>query len=110
MLPSNSNRPSLAWINASGWPSVGTSRYAKILRKILLSDRRTDDPDRHPDHTSWLAGKRALSVGQRGVVIAFLRTPGIERLYSGVTKSKPCAAEISDFNRLTWTAWLASSS
>lgn len=26
MLPASSNKPSLAWINASGWPSVGTSR------------------------------------------------------------------------------------
>src|SRR5690554_3895999 len=42
--------------------------------------------------------------------MAFLSTPGMDRLYSGVTNSKPCDAEISAFKRLTLSAWLASSS
>ena len=33
MLPSASNSPSFAWIKASGWPSVGTSRYARMVRR-----------------------------------------------------------------------------
>ena len=33
--------------------------------------------------------------------MAFLSTPGIERLYSGVTKITPCAAAIAAFRRLT---------
>ena len=33
--------------------------------------------------------------------MAFLSTPGTERLYSGVTNNKPCAAAISALSRLT---------
>jgi hypothetical protein len=42
--------------------------------------------------------------------MAFFSTPGIERLYSGVTNSNPEAACSSAFSRLTGAAWLASSS
>ena len=37
MLPASSNNPSFAWMNASGWPSVGTSRYARTLRKCCCA-------------------------------------------------------------------------
>src|SRR3546814_15505453 len=42
--------------------------------------------------------------------MAFFSTPGMERLYSGVTNSRPCEAEISAFSRLTESACLSSSS
>ncbi|MCY1361597.1 hypothetical protein D9M69_482670 [compost metagenome] len=42
--------------------------------------------------------------------MAFFSTPGIERLYSGVTNSTPCAAATSLLRRFTGAAWLPSSS
>src|ERR1035437_5365427 len=36
-LPAPSNNPSFTWMNASGWPSVGTSRYARTLRKCCCA-------------------------------------------------------------------------
>ena len=42
--------------------------------------------------------------------MAFLSTPGIERLYSGVTISTPSAASISPFRRVTAAGGLGSRS
>ena len=42
--------------------------------------------------------------------MAFLSTPGIERLYSGVTKSTPSAASISRLSRVTAAGGLGSRS
>src|SRR5512139_1571096 len=37
MLPFSSNNPSFAWMNASGWASVCTSRYARTLRRCCCA-------------------------------------------------------------------------
>ena len=56
-----------------------------------------------PAHALWPYGREAWSM-------AFLSTPGTERLYSGVTNSTPSEALMAAFSRLTGSAWLASSS
>jgi hypothetical protein len=60
-------------------------------------------PAGFPANALWPYGREALSM-------AFFRTPGIERLYSGVTNRRPWDSEISRFRRRTGSAWLASSS
>ena len=56
-----------------------------------------------PAQALWPYGREAWSM-------AFFSTPGIERLYSGVTKITPCADAISFFSRFTGGAWFLSSS
>jgi hypothetical protein len=55
---------------------LGRADAAERARRVA------DDADR-------LAEERALAVGREPTSMAFFNTPGIERLYSGVTNSTP---------------------
>ena len=45
--------------------------------------------------------RRMSLAGRDSQSIAFLKTPGIELLYSGVTRSRPSAAAIASFSATT---------
>jgi hypothetical protein len=69
---------------------------------VLLADRRTDLARRGADDCT-AEGFRAnefVPQGRLAQSIAFLRAPGIDRLYSGVTKSTASTAAIASFRAL----------
>src|SRR5450830_139317 len=89
IFPDASNNPSLAWMKASGWPSVGTSRYASTLRKCCCARAVPVAPTETPNTPAGLPVQALCPYGREAWSIAFLRTPGIERLYSAVTNRRP---------------------
>ena len=81
-----------------------------MLRRCCWATAVPIAPTETPMTPAGLPVNALCPYGREAWSMAFLRTPGTERLYSGVTNSKPCAAAISAFSRLTSGACLASSS
>ena len=68
--------------------------------KVLLADGGSDLPRRRADDPRRLAGDEFVPYGRLAQSIAFLRPPGIERLYSGVTNSTASTAAIASLRAL----------
>ena len=108
--------------------SFGSARAPSFVKTFGARDTISRPPDhksapsvrRTGSHAFWLRivpkppgdapinatglppNTRGMSVaGRDSQSIAFLNTPGIELLYSGVTSSRPSAAAIASFNSAT---------
>ena len=76
-------------MNASGWPSVGMSRYASVMRRCCWATAVPIAPTDTPNTPAGLPANALWPYGREAWSIAFLSTPGTERLYSGVTNNTP---------------------
>ena len=83
-------------------PEIGSQRSQDRKPRILGQDR-AEAARRRADDSHGLAAENALDVRIRSgePVDGVLEHPGIELLYSGVTRSSPSAAAMVSFNSVT---------
>src|SRR5215470_17712617 len=79
------------------------AKSAEDRAQMLLGNRRRDGPTRGTDDGSRFLPQELLPHGRAPQSIAFLSTAGIERLCSGVTKSRASVVATSDLNRATFS-------
>ena len=81
-----------------------------MLRRCCCATAVPMAPPDAPMPAVGLPLKEFLPYGREAQSMAFLSTPGIERLYSGVTISTPSAASIWPLMRVTAAGGLGSRS
>src|SRR5450759_3434414 len=79
-------------MNASGCPSVGTSRYARTLRKCCCAMAVPVTPTEAPNTPAGLPRPSALAIGTRGVVDCVLEHAGDRAVVFGRNEQKALGA------------------
>ena len=90
--------PGVKWMYASGAFICGELQKLRMLRRCCWPTAVPICPIEAPMTAEGLWVKAFLPYGRLAQSIAFFSAPGIERLYSGVTKSTPSTAAIASLN------------
>ena len=90
-------RPGVNWMYASGALICGELQKASTARRLCCARAVPIAPGEVPMTADGLRANEFCPYGRLAQSIAFLRPPGIERLYSGVTNNTASEAAIALF-------------
>src|SRR5512142_3176319 len=96
--PSSVTSPGVNWMYASMALNCGELQKARMLRRCCWPTAVPILPEDAPIMADGLRANEFVPHGRLAQSIAFLSAPGIDRLYSGVTKSTASTEAIASFN------------